>query len=66
MIHITIARSMIGAAVRTAVRYGPAATRAYGATKKARSAYSRRDGMRENRGSFVYIPTYAPEERWWE
>ncbi len=66
MIHLTIARSVIGAAVRTAVRYGPSATRAYGFTKKVRSTYSRRDGMRESRGSFVYVPTYTPEEKWWE
>ena len=66
MIHLTIARSVIGAAVRTGIKYGPRAASAYRTTKNVRSKFSRRDSMREQRGSFVYIPTYAPEERWWE
>ena len=66
MIHITIARATLGAAVRTAVRYGPTAARAYGSTKKVHTMYSRRDGMSGPVGSFVYLPTYAPQEKWWE
>lgn len=66
MIHVTIARTMIGAAVRTAVRYGPTAARAYRSTKWVRTRNSARDSLREMRGSFVYMPTYVPEERWWE
>lgn len=64
MIHITIARSVVGAAVRTVVRYGPTAYRAHKATRFARmrsSIKTRSDG-----GYDVYSPIYSPEERWWE
>jgi len=66
MIHLTTARTLVGASVRMLVRYGPSAVKAYRSSKTVRSKFSRRDALRETRGSFVYPTHYTPEERWWE
>ena len=65
MIHTTIARTVLGAALRSVVRYGPRTVRGYNSARQVRNAVSRTNASR-NRLDYAYYHPYIPEEKWWE